>query len=75
MVNLMFEAVGEWPNGTVAEPERVVTLGPGVRTGWNIGDAQAVVGIGVPIVFSRGTRDVALFGYLSYELPFISPPP
>jgi hypothetical protein len=73
MLNLMLESVVQWeetgPAGA-ARREAVVTLAPGVRTGWNLSDAQVVVGVAVPIAFSGGTADAGIFGYFSYELPF-----
>jgi hypothetical protein len=44
-----------------------------VRTGWDIGDAQAIVGLGVPIVSSEGERSAGVLLYFSYELPFPRP--
>jgi DtxR family Mn-dependent transcriptional regulator len=74
MVNLMLESVFEWAEEAAgAETERrySTTVVPGVRTGWNVGDAQAIVGLGVPVSFASGATDAGVFGYLSYELPFM----
>ena len=46
------------------------TLSPGVRGGWNIGEAQLVGGVAVPITWESGESDTGVFLYLSYELPF-----
>lgn len=69
MLNLMLEAYSEWrPNGAGAH-DRAVTISPGVRGGWNVGDAQFVLGLAAPI--TRGAvRDHGVLGYVSYELPF-----
>jgi len=79
MVNLMLETVVDWPedvasaaNGTT-ERHATVTVVPGVRTGWDVGDAQAIVGLGVPIVSSAGDRSAGVLLYFSYELPFARP--
>ncbi|MGH9242209.1 MAG: hypothetical protein ACRD3G_29525, partial [Vicinamibacterales bacterium] len=73
MLNLMLEGVFEWAeeiDGVVTGRTYGTTVIPGVRTGWDIGDAQTIVGIGVPISFTSGTTDAGVFGYFSYELPF-----
>jgi DtxR family Mn-dependent transcriptional regulator len=73
MFNLMLESVFEWPEeiaGATTERSYSTTVVPGFRTGWNLGDAQAIVGLGVPVSFTSGTADTGVFGYFSYELPF-----
>ena len=73
MLNLMLESIVQWEDAVEAGASgrrAVFTLAPGIRTGWNMGDAQTIVGVGVPASFSDGTTDVGVFGYLSYELPF-----
>ena len=76
MLNLMLEAVAQWDE-EVGEGAtfrtRGVTLLPGLRTGWDIGDAQTIVGVGIPVSFSDGDATAGIFGYFSYELPFIRP--
>jgi DtxR family Mn-dependent transcriptional regulator len=77
MVNLMLESVFEWPEeiaGSATERTHTTTVIPGLRTGWNVGNAQTIVGIGVPISFASGTSDAGVFGYFSYELPFVRTP-
>ncbi len=74
MLNLMLESVFEWPEeiaGTLTERGRAATVIPGFRGGWNVGDKQAIVGVGVPVTFASGTTDSGVFGYFSYELPFL----
>ena len=74
MFNLMLESVFEWPEevaGTTTERTYATTVIPGFRTGWNVGEAQAIVGLGVPVSFASGTTDTGVFGYFSYELPFM----
>jgi DtxR family transcriptional regulator, Mn-dependent transcriptional regulator len=73
MVNLMLESVFEWEetvDAGVARRDTLVTLSPGLRTGWNVGDAQTVIGVAIPAAFSANTTDVGVFAYFSYELPF-----
>ena len=79
MVNLMFESVVAWnelPGVPDTSRRTSTTLLPGLRTGWNHGDAQGIVGVGVPITILSGgdgeqsTANAALFLYFSYELPF-----
>jgi hypothetical protein len=68
MFHVMFEAFVEAapvPGGR----DTSTTVVPGVRTGWNFGDRQFVIGVGAPI--TRGaTRDHGVLTYFSYELPF-----
>jgi DtxR family Mn-dependent transcriptional regulator len=74
MMNLLLEGVFEWPEeitGTSTKRTHTTTLIPGLRTGWNVGDAQTIVGIGVPVSFVSGSTDAGVFGYFSYELPFM----
>jgi hypothetical protein len=62
MLNLMLEAV-------VAFDESV-TVSPGFRRGWNLGEKQIVIGAAVPITRADGRATAALLTYFSYELPF-----
>ncbi len=74
MLNLMLEGVVEWPeelDGASTARSRSTTLVPGFRTGWNAGDAQVIVGLGVPVTFANDVTDSGVFGYFSYELPFL----
>jgi DtxR family transcriptional regulator, Mn-dependent transcriptional regulator len=73
MFNLMLESIFEWPEeiaGATTDRSYGTTVIPGFRTGWNVGDAQAIVGLGVPVSFASGATDTGVFGYFSYELPF-----
>ena len=75
MVNLMLESVIEWEEvGVGFARETTVTLSPGVRGGWNVDDTQTIIGLAVPVAFSDGLTDVGVFGYFSYELPFMRQP-
>jgi hypothetical protein len=73
MLHLMFESVAvsdeEVDDGSKVRTPSVV-MSPGVRGGWNIGDAQLVLGLGVPITRSDAETSAALITYFSYELPF-----
>jgi hypothetical protein len=74
MVNLMFEAVAAFdefihgPDSTARE--LTITLSPGVRGGWNLGNKQLILGLAVPIGLANGAADPAILSYVSYELPF-----
>ena len=47
-----------------------LTVSPGFRGGWNVGEKQIVTGFALPISFSDGESDAGAFLYFSYELPF-----
>ncbi len=74
MINVMLESVlgfqaADSPGGVTRT--RALTVSPGVRGGWNLpNDTQVVIGAAVPVTESGGTRSVAVFGYVSVELPF-----
>lgn len=68
MVHPMIEVFTEWP-GDGHGREATVTVLPGLRGGWNLGDRQLVLGVGVPIT-RGGTRDHGVLMYASFELPF-----
>jgi hypothetical protein len=71
MLNLMLEAVGEFPPGEFGDRNKVFTLSPGLRGGWNHGeDAQTILGIAMPITMSGGEESFSVLAYASYELPF-----
>jgi hypothetical protein len=77
MINLMLEGVAERydeSTGLVSRHANRYTVVPGVRTGWNIGHAQTIVGIGLPIVFADGSHHTGAFVYFSHELPFARTP-
>jgi DtxR family Mn-dependent transcriptional regulator len=73
MVNVMLESVLESSEQVQAGHgvrRTAVTLAPGVRGGWNIGDAQLILALGAPVTREGGQTSTALVTYLSYELPF-----
>ncbi len=74
MLNVLVEAVfvsEETVAGTPrTEREAAVTLSPGARGGWNIGDHQMILGLAIPVTRAGGATETAVFAYLSYELPF-----
>lgn len=76
MLNLMLESVlafdaGDAPAGRV-ERTTALTVSPGVRGGWNLAkDTQLILGAAFPITRLEGDASVGLFGYVSYELPFL----
>jgi hypothetical protein len=75
MLNLMLEALVLW-DAAVREPnlsparEATLTVSPGFRRGWNVGDRQIVVGAAVPISRGEGETATAFLTYFSYELPY-----
>ena len=62
MFNLMLEAVMEFDDS--------VTVSPGFRRGWNVGERQLVIGVAVPLTRADGRSTAAVLTYFSYELPF-----
>jgi hypothetical protein len=62
MFNLMLEGV--------VELGEAVTVSPGFRRGWNVGDRQIVVGLAAPVTWTDGRSAGALLTYFSLELPF-----
>jgi hypothetical protein len=69
MFNVMFEALVQSAPADNEERDVVRIFSPGFRVGRNFGDTQFVAGVALPI--TRGAaRDIAVLGYLSYELPF-----
>jgi hypothetical protein len=70
MLNLMLESVVAWEDTLAEGRDAVVTLSPGLRTGWNHRDAQTIVGIAAPVVFTAERTSAGALVYVSYELPF-----
>lgn len=73
MLHLMLESVVSFdqnaaPGGAVRDT--TVTLSPGLRGGWDVGDKQIVTGFALPISWTGNTRYTGAFLYFSYELPF-----
>lgn len=74
MLNLMLESVlsyDEFVADIDTDRERAFTLSPGLRGGWDVGDAQIVVGIAFPTTWRAGDNATGVFTYFSYELPFL----
>jgi hypothetical protein len=75
MFNLMIESVIDWEEGVVdgaTERRATVTVVPGFRTGWDVGDdTQIVVGLGLPLTFREHGDSAGVLVYFSYELPFV----
>ena len=72
MLCLMLESVVSFDQSieeTGAHRDTSFTLSPGLRTGWNIGDKQAIVGFAIPTTWSDAAS-TGVFLYMSYELPF-----
>ncbi|MGH9346116.1 MAG: metal-dependent transcriptional regulator [Vicinamibacterales bacterium] len=77
MLHLMLETVVEWEEsveGATVRRDALFTFSPGFRTGWNTGDAQTIIGAAIPIELGGGTTGIGVFGYVSYELPFVRRP-
>jgi len=75
MFHAMLEQVIAWPDEDDGEGSGTVyTVSPGFRTGWNSGDAQTIFGFAVPVSFAGGRTNTGVFGYFSYELPFLKRP-
>jgi DtxR family transcriptional regulator, Mn-dependent transcriptional regulator len=73
MLHLMLESVFAFDQLAIDEGtsrETTITLSPGFRGGWNVGDRQIVAGFALPISWSEATRSTGGFVYFSYELPF-----
>lgn len=73
MFHLMLESVAqfeEYPFGDGTARETFVTLSPGARGGWNVGDHQLILGFAVPVTWGGDDTEKAAFFYFSYELPF-----
>jgi hypothetical protein len=74
MINVLIENAWLWAEqldeAGVTSRMASYTLSPGVRGGWNIGDAQLVIGAAVPVVWTSDRAEVGGFLYFSYELPF-----
>jgi hypothetical protein len=74
LLNLMMEVLTTFPatfgTGEPSARAKVVTLSPGFRRGWNLGDSQVVVGFAAPLTFENGEKRLAFLAYGSYELPF-----
>ena len=75
MFNLMFESVVDWEEGVVdglTSRRTTVTLVPGFRTGWDIGEGtQVIVGLGIPLTIRDEGDAAGVLLYGSYELPFV----
>src|SRR5262249_36126489 len=50
--------------------ERVITVSPGFRRAWNVGDSQIVVGAALPVTTGETDTTIGALSYFSYELPF-----
>ena len=73
--NLMLEALAERTESVSAlgeiERETSFTISPGVRYAFNLSAGQLVLGVGLPIRFTRDTTDYGAIFYLSFEHSFL----
>jgi hypothetical protein len=65
LLNLLIETLAEFEEDSTG-----VTLSPGVRGGWNVGEAQVILGAAVPVALSGRTSEASVLVYFSYEGPF-----
>ena len=73
MFHAMLESVlayEDLPSTVGTGHERLFTLSPGARGGWDLGDQQLILGVAMPVTWAAGHRETAAFFYVSYELPF-----
>lgn len=73
MFHAMLESVlayGDLPSTVGTGHERLFTLSPGARGGWDLGEKQLILGVAVPVTWAAGHHETAAFFYVSYELPF-----
>lgn len=74
MFNLMLESVLQFEDvpdiAGNTERHTVLTLSPGARGGWNLGDHQLILGAAAPITWAESESNAGILLYLSYELPF-----
>ena len=74
MLNLMLESVVSFDQSPVAggtTRATTFTLSPGVRGGWNIGEAQLITGVrAADLVDASDGATPACSCIFSYELPF-----
>jgi len=74
MFHLMLETMLAWDDSILEDGDRgrvrTWTVLPGFRRGWNFGDRQVVIGLGLPITGMDGGTGVGVLTYFSYELPF-----
>jgi DtxR family Mn-dependent transcriptional regulator len=78
MFNLMMESLVEFEqqlSDTLNRRRTVITLSPGFRTGWNLGDTQVIVGFAAPVTVAESRATGGVFTYFSYELPFTAMQP
>ena len=74
MLNLMLESYVTWqeaPTGPGKTDRLAVSVvSPGLRGGWNRGEAQIILGAALPVTWADGSAHLGLFTYFSYETRF-----
>jgi hypothetical protein len=75
MFHLMLESVLDFED-TIEQDrhaghQRILTLSPGFRQGWNLGEKQIVIGAALPLTLAQGDPTFGVLTYFSYELPFV----
>ena len=74
MFHLMLENLVDWNDAPRFGRDAVVTISPGFRWGWNTADAQTIFGLALPVKRAAADTTLGVFGYFSYELPFLKQP-
>ena len=69
MFQLMLETYGQSASQLDASRQNTVIVSPGLRTGWNVGERQVVIGLAVPFT-SGDLHDRGVIVYGSLEMPF-----
>jgi hypothetical protein len=73
MFHVMLESVISFDESigfSGTDRDTTLTLSPGFRAGWNVGDKQVIVGFAVPIAVTADAESTGALFYFSYELPF-----
>ncbi|HXH05097.1 MAG TPA: metal-dependent transcriptional regulator [Vicinamibacterales bacterium] len=70
LVEMLYEGEAVITGPGRAAREHLLTISPGARAGRNVGDAQVVVGLAVPLMLGGADGGAGVFGYFSYERPF-----
>jgi hypothetical protein len=73
MANLMFESLVDSVEAPLAagvtDRHVAVTLSPGIRGGWNVGESQIILGLAVPVAMTSKGTSAGVLAYFSYEVP------
>ncbi len=70
LVELVAESIASPESDGRSERESQLTVSPGLRHAWNLGDKQIVIGLAARVSRRNQVNRASVFGYFSYELPF-----